>query len=101
MTPETPEVIPYEYGIMSYRYILWASNKLTAYATMVFQYQQSAHMIIVYSPETTQDDIWANPTGEIAQRLDEIFGGEGAFDDYLKNHVLEIEACYHTIERIV
>lgn len=105
MTPETPQttatLIPYEYGAMSSKYRLLASHKLTAYATMVVHYERSAHMLVIYSPEESKEDIWANLFGQISERLDEIFGGEGAFEAYLETHHEEIFTCYSTIEQLV
>lgn len=102
MTPETPEVlVPYEYGAMTSKFSLMAANKLTAYATMVVHYAQSANMILIYSPESSKKDRWTNLYGSISERLDEIFGGEGEFDTYLETHHEEIATCHNSIRRIV
>ena len=39
--------------------------------------------------------------GTTDKKLDAIFGGDGKFEDYLKNNIDEIRECYKTIERIV
>ncbi|GHU97354.1 hypothetical protein FACS1894156_8900 [Bacteroidia bacterium] len=44
----------------------------------------SNHLITIYEPEELRKDIWLNPLGKVAERLDEIFGGEGAFDKYVE-----------------
>lgn len=78
-----------------------AENKLTAYATMCLHYQDSAHMLVIYSPESCKEDTWFSLSGAISDRLDELFGGEGSFDKYLSEHVPEIKLCYSTIKRLV
>jgi hypothetical protein len=42
-----------------------------------------------------------NITGQIIERLDEVFGGDGSFDKYLENNIEEIKECYKTVEKIV
>lgn len=91
----------YEYGAMSSKYSLKADNKLTAYATIILHYRNAPHLVVVYSPESCKEDRWANMLGQISERLDEIFGGEGSFDKYLEDHVEDIQACYRTIKQIV
>ena len=93
--------IPYEYGAMSSKYRLLASNKLTAYAAMCLHYQESSHMIAIYSPESSREDHWISFTGQISERLDEIFGGKDSFDKYLENNIEEIKKCYKSITQIV
>lgn len=92
----------YQYGAMSSKYSLMASNKLTAYATMCLHYQSNSHMMVIYFPEDeeTKNDSWMNITGEIYNRLDEIFGGSGSFDKYLENNPDEIGECYRSIKQI-
>lgn len=91
----------YEYGAMSSKFKLTAENKLTAYATMVYHYDRSAHLMVIYSPLEAKKDSWTNITGQISDRLDEIFGGDGSFDKYVETHIEEITACYKSIKRLV
>lgn len=91
----------YEYGIMSSKYKLLAKNKLTAYAVMCLHYQSNSHMVVIYEPESCKEDSWLNITGQISERLDEIFGGTNSFDEYLENNIEEIKECYKSIEKIV
>lgn len=91
----------YTYGAMSSKFELQAENKLTAYATMVLHYDRSAHLLMIYSPESSKDDQWASFDGRISERLDELFGGEHAFDKYVEGHVSEIGECYKTIKRLI
>ena len=92
----------FEYGAMSSRYSIEADNKLTAYAAMVAHFGQANHLVALYEPkEIVKDDSWLNPFGVVAARLDEIFGGEGAFDKYFNEHLDEIKAAYHTIKQLV
>ena len=93
--------VPYEYGAMSSKFRLYADNKLTAYATMVLHYQNSPHMVAIYSPEESKVDSWMSFDGKCAERLDEIFGGKDSFDNYLKEHINEIRECYKGINRLV
>lgn len=92
--------ITYEYGAMSSKFALQASNKLTAYATMVLHYKNSPHLMVIYQPENCKEDIWFNTTGQISERLDEIFGGKDSFDKYIENNIEEIKTCYKSIKRI-
>ena len=91
----------YEYGAMSSKYELKAENKLIAYASMVFHYGNSAHFIAIYEPIECKDDSWLNPMGKISERLDEIFGGIGSFDDFVSNNVNEIKKSMSTIKKII
>jgi hypothetical protein len=93
--------VPYEYGAMSSKFRLYATDKLTAYATMVLHYNQSNHLVVIYEPESSKEDMWTSFTGKVSERLDEIFGGEGSFDKYLEEHISEINECYKSIERLV
>lgn len=93
--------IKFEYGAMSSRYSLLADNKLTAYAAMCCHFDRVAHLIALYEPQdVVKDDSWLNPFGKISARLDEIFGGEGAFEKYFSEHVEEIKEAYNSIETI-
>lgn len=91
----------FEYGAVSSKYEVTADNKLTAYCAMILQYSRSAHMIDLYSPAETKEDSWMNPTGQISDRLDEVFGGEGLFDKYLEQHMEEVRIAYNTIKQLV
>ena len=91
----------YEYGVMSSKYKLEAKNKFTAYATMILHYRNSPHLMVVYEPETCKEDCWFNPTGQISERLDEIFGGKDSFEKYLSENIEEVRACYKTIKQVV
>ena len=95
------EKTAYQYGAMSSKFQLFAANKLTAYATMVLHYNQSNHLVIIYEPESSKEDMWTSFDGKVSERLDEIFGGDGSFDKYIENNVEEIRECYKSIERIV
>lgn len=92
--------VPYEYGIMSSKYKILAKNKLTAYAVMCLHFQSNSHMVAIYEPETCKEDSWMNPTGQISERLDDIFGGVDSFDKYLEDNVADIKECYATIEKV-
>lgn len=94
------ETTIYEYGAMSSSYQLEAKSKLTAYATMVAHYQSSSHLIALYSPVECKEDSWISLTGQISERLDEIFGGEGSFDKYFDDNIEEIKQCYKTIKQL-
>ena len=96
-----PSLTTYEYGAMSSKYSCQAENKLTAYVAMVYQYDRSAHLIALYSPDECLNDQWINITGQISERLDEIFGGEGSFDKYVESHIEEIKACYKSIKQLM
>ena len=98
---EKEEHTVYEYGAVSSRYKLKATNKLTAYASMVYHFGRSNHLIALYEPKENKEDSWLNPLGiGVAARLDEIFGGDNAFDKYVDEHLHEIEECMKTIEQI-
>lgn len=95
------EKIRFEYGAVSSRYALYATDKLTAYAAMLLHYGRNNHLIALYEPENVvKDDQWINPFGAISARLDEIYGGEGSFDRYFEAHKEEIAKAYATIEQI-
>ena len=66
------ELLAYEYGTMSSKFRLLAENKLTAYATMCLHYNESNHLLVIYSPESSEADSWTSFDGKIAGRLDEI-----------------------------
>jgi len=98
---EQQKLTAYEYGSMSSKYRVFADNKLTAYVVMVLHYDRNAHMIALYYPEEIKSDSWLSIDGKVSARLDEIFGGENAFDKYVESHVEQIRACYKTIEKLV
>jgi len=100
-TQEAPKLVTYEYGAMSSKFSLQATNKLTAYCAMLLHFQESNHLIVIYSPESSKEDSWLSFDGKVAARLDEIFGGENSFDKYLELNIEEIKVCYDTIKRIV
>lgn len=91
----------YEYGAMSSKYEITAENKLTAYVAMCLHYQKSSHLIMIYSPESSKEDSWTNFTGQISERLDEIFGGKDSFDKYIEDNIEEIQKCYDSIKQLV
>lgn len=94
------ELVKYEYGAMSSRYSLMAPNKLVAYATMVYHYDRGNHLVAIYEPESSKQDQWLNPFGKVSERLDEIFGGENAFDLFVDANIEEIKKCIDTINQI-
>jgi hypothetical protein len=91
----------FEYGAMSSKFRLEADNKLTAYVAMVVHYDTQAHLLMIYSPESSKEDVWLDFTGKISKRLDEIFGGEGAFNEYAEDHLDEIKKAVDSIKRLV
>lgn len=94
-------MVKYEYGAMSSKYQLEAENKLTAYATMCLHYQNSAPILVIYSPEESKDDSWFAMDGKISERLDEIFGGKDSFDKYFNENTEKIRECYKSIKKLV
>lgn len=90
----------FEYGAVSSKFSCEATNKLTAYCAMVSHYNRQAHLIAIYSPEESKADSWLCITGQISDRLDEIFKEEGGFDKYFESHIEEIKTCYKSIKRI-
>jgi hypothetical protein len=90
----------FEYGAVSSKFSCQAENKLTAYCAMCLHFNYSAHMIALYTEECKPDS-WLNLTGAISERLDEIFGGPGAFDKYIEENKDLVAACYKTIKRLV
>lgn len=98
---QDPQEVAYEYGAMSSKFQLLAKNKLAAYAAMLLHYNSSNHLVVIYAPETSKSDSWTSLDGKVAERLDEIYGGPGSFDQYLENHLEEIKAAYQSIKRLV
>lgn len=95
------ELIAFEYGAMSSKYSIQASNKLTAYCAIIAHYDKSNHLVLIYSPEEYKVDNWASFDGKIAERLDEVFGGEGNFDKYFEENIEDIKTAYSTIKQLV
>lgn len=91
----------YQYGAMSSKYELEAENKLTAYATTVLHYNSSAHLVAIYEPIESKEDSWMSFTGQISERLDEIFGGKDSFDKYLEDNLETIKDCYKSIKKLI
>ena len=90
----------YEYGAMSSKYSIEADDKLTAYAGMIVHFGGNAAMIAIYSPEECKKDSWlfASP---IDKRLDEVFGGDGSFFEYLDEHMDEIKTAIQSIKQLI
>lgn len=90
----------FEYGAMSSRYSCEAENKLTAYCAMVVHYDRSAHLVALYTEECKEDS-WISITGQISDRLDEIFGGPGSFDKYIEDNIEAVRTCIKSIKRLI
>ena len=91
----------YVYGIMSSKFELTATNKLTAYATMSLQLKNNINMIAIYAPETNKADAWINLDGTTHEKLDKLFGGNGEFENYLINNQDDIKACLNSIKSVI
>lgn len=101
MEENNSEQFVLEYGAMSSRFRCKADSKLTAYMVALIHYGRNNFMVMLYEPKAVvEHDQWFSPTGKIAKRLDEIFGGEGSVDKYVEEHTDAIRAAYLTIERI-
>lgn len=93
--------ITFEYGAMSSRFRLQEENILTAYAVMALHFATCPQLVAIYEPEyLAKHDSWFMHT-PVEPRLDEIFGGNGAFIKYLNEHKEEIKEAYRNIERII
>lgn len=93
--------ITFEYGAMSSRFRIQTEDKFTAYATMVLHFASCPRLVAIYEPEDlAKQDSWLmhNP---VEQRLDEIFGGKGAFLKFMYEHEQEIKEVFQTIEKII
>lgn len=91
----------FTFGVMSSCYRLQAENKLTAYATMFLFYIDNPQLVALYEPaDLAKQDSWlfSNP---VETRLDEIFGGKGAFHKFMDEHRQEIKEVFQTIEKII
>lgn len=93
--------VKYEYGAMSSKFEVTATNKLTAYVCMLLHYSSSNHLVVIYSPESSRNDMWTSFDGKVSERLDEIYGGEGSFDKYIEDNADEIREAFETIKRLV
>lgn len=94
------EVITYCYGAMEAKYELKATDKLVAYCSMTVHFGKKAHLMIIYSPLESYKDNWCNAQGDIIEKLDSIFGGEGKFYEFRDSHKKEIKECMDTIVQV-
>lgn len=93
--------ITFEYGAMSSRFRLQTEDKFAAYAAMVLHFNSCPQLVAIYEPEDlAKQDSWLMRT-PVEPRLDEIFGGKGAFMKYLKEHKEEIKESFQNIEKII
>lgn len=98
---EMKEKIIFEFGAMSSRFRLQAENKFTAYAAMVLHFYSDPHLVALYEPEDlAKQDSWLMHT-PVEPRLDEIFGGNGSFMKYLREHDKEIKEAFQNVEKII
>lgn len=92
----------FEYGAMSSRFSCKADNKLTAYVAILIHYDENNHLVMLYEPkEMVKNDQWFSITGDVSDRIDEIFGGVGAFRKYIDDNKEEIKKCYKSIKRLI
>lgn len=102
---ENKELVKYEYGAMSSRFEVTAPNKLTAYSVMVLHYNAQPHLVAIYEPEESKEDSWLTFSGDVSERLHEVFGGKAgepnAFEAYLSANAAEIRTAYDTRKRLV
>lgn len=83
------------------RYIYKDGREIVSNDTSTFYYGRNNHLIALYEPkEVVKNDSWLNIFGKIGSRLDEIYGGEGKFDEYFEKHEEEISEAYKTIKQI-
>lgn len=95
-------MITFEYGAMSSRYSLQAENKFTAYIAMIVHFDSNNHLIALYEPfDIVKNDSWMSITGQVSERLDEIFSEFGGVDAYAENNIENIKASLKTIKQIV
>lgn len=85
------------YGAMSTVFELSAPDDLTAIAAMIHHYGRQAHIVVVYEPSGVP--AWADFTGKISSRLDEIFQEKGGFDKFVTKSIEPIKAAMNTIEQ--
>lgn len=96
-------MITFSYGIgtTDNNFTCQAEDKLTAYAAIILQFERLAHLVILYSPdEIVDNDQWFSPDGMIEEKIDALFGGDGAFELYFKDNKEKIQQCFDTITRI-
>ena len=91
----------YEYGVMSNKYSVEADNKLTAYAVMLLQFSSNPMLVAIYSPEESRQDSWLMLMDGLEKRIDDIYGGEGSFEKYIKEHQEEIRNAFKTVKKLV
>lgn len=99
-TPKVPkEWAAYIFGsALGDKYKLFAPDKLTAYAAMIYAYKKMAHTVIIYEPAHLQEqDGWAAISGEIMNKVDFVFGGPGTFHKYVEDNLKKIESVMVTI----
>ena len=91
----------FEFVVMSSRYSVEAEDKLTAYSVMAIYYMANPQLVALYEPqEMVKNDSWLLATN-VEKRLDEVFGGEGAFLKYLDEHRTEIKECFTTLKQLI
>lgn len=88
----------YKFGAMSTVYSLEAPSNLVAIASMIYHYDRSAHLVVVYEPKGLPS--WVNLTGKISDRLDEIFSEYEGFDKFIENHIEPIKSAMKTIREV-
>lgn len=91
----------YEYGAVSSKYELQAPCHLTAYAAMILHYEDSARLLVIYSPEECKKDAWTTFGNDLMERVDKTFGGPGKFEAYIIDNKDEIITAYDTIKQLV
>lgn len=95
------KLVTYRYGAMKTQYELKSTSKLVAYCSMTVHFAKKAHLMALFSPEEIRKDNWANVTGDILPKLDEIFGGPGKFYEFRDSHKKEIKECMETIVQVM
>lgn len=90
-----------EYGAMSSKYSIEADNKLTGYAGIIMHFRENPAIVAIYSPTECRADSWLMCFGRVEERLDEVFGGKGAFLKYLDEHKEEVRKAYESIKKLV
>lgn len=86
---------------MSNLYSVEAEDKLTAYSVMVLYFMANPHLIALYEPrEIVKNDSWLL-VKDVEERLDEVFGGVGAFQKYLNENRAEIKECFTTLKKLI
>lgn len=68
---------------------------------MAIYYMANPQLVALYEPqEMVKNDSWLLATN-VEKRLDEVFGGEGAFLKYLDEHRTEIKECFTTLKQLI